>query len=234
MDASTAEPNSPSNARCAERRLSRILVAGLLGIAVAFVISVTESSATFRAITAVRTLTVGPGWHRVGVPDAVAAPPVRSRIERASIPNEATIVRLAELGMRNIVLCLPSGQATSSGPTNVSDALPRATITQLVCDGTTSRIEAMAASIAAGDAQAVVFDGTTADAHAFIEALRAHGSFAMVVLTPAVDAKRLVRMLSRGAATWLTVMETIPAVDVQRTAPGVRLGVLARNGAVVY
>lgn len=233
MDLSTAQHVPSSDGARPDRALPRVAAAGLLGIAVAFLIIFTQVSPPL-GTRATGVPTPWPGKHPTGATDAATRPAVRLETTPAST-IEATIARLAELGMRNVVVCVPSGRGTSLRQTNDIKAPRSARVTQLVCDGATPHVEATAASIAAGDPQAVVFDGSTSDARTFIEALRARGSFAMVVLMSAVDAKRLAQTLSPAAATWLAVVERVPSsVSPQRHAEGVRLGVLARNGVILY
>jgi hypothetical protein len=234
MDLSSTQHVPSSNGAWTDRALPRVAAAGVLGIAVAFLIVFTQVSPPLDRTRVAGVSTPLPGKHPTEPADTAMRPAVRPETRRAST-IEATIARLGELGMRNFVVCVPSRRGTSWGPTNDINAPRSASVSQLVCDGATSHVEATAASIAAGDAQAVVFEGSTSDARTFIEALRARGSFAMVVLTSAVDAKRLAKTLSPDAATWLAVVEPIPSsASPQRDAQGVRLGVLARNGVILY
>src|SRR5262249_40831040 len=67
--------------------------------------------------------------------------------------------------------------------------------------------------------QAVVFTGKTETAAAFITALRAQNSFAMVVVSSSVDAKRLTAMLRRGASRWLAIAQVLPTLDSDGHSP---------------
>ncbi|HEX6136357.1 MAG TPA: hypothetical protein VF059_01770 [Casimicrobiaceae bacterium] len=112
--------------------------------------------------------------------------------------------RLRELGLRRIVVCrLGEGAGVRSLGAEASPAAWSA------CDAGPSRIVAAAREVAAADPQAVIVDGAIADAVVFIRALRASGSFAMVVAASSVDPADLARALPPAATMWLAVAQTV-------------------------
>jgi ABC-type branched-subunit amino acid transport system substrate-binding protein len=127
---------------------------------------------------------------------------------------EALLTEVHSLGFRKIALCaslaaLHDYRSRAHRPQLPAGFSPIATER---CDGSTAQIESAADAIAATRAQAVVFSGSTHDAVIFISALRARGSYAMVVATSSVDSETLARSLPASARVWLAVAESMPSV----------------------
>ena len=121
--------------------------------------------------------------------------------------------------MRNVIVCRPAGNRDDPPFTTTRGSH----VTGRRCDGSTADIVAAAEGVASASPQAVIFDGTTADAVIFIEALRARGSFAMVVAASSVDGARLAHTLSPvdGAETSATASDRV------------RIGMLAASGRII-
>ena len=180
-----------------------------------------------------------PSSMRAGAPDAFDGPVSASiatgevtevmhgerRAFRAQI--DAAVAWLGALGMRNVIVCRPAGNRDDPPFTTTRGSH----VTGRRCDGSTANIVAAAEGVASASPQAVIFDGTTADAVIFIEALRARGSFAMVVAASSVDGARLAHTLSPAAKKWLAAVD---GAETSATASDrVRIGMLAASGRII-
>ena len=125
---------------------------------------------------------------------------------------EGAAAQLYKLGMRKIILC----HRSDAGETGSNDAVDLRfheidkRVVAARCDVSARGTATALDSIVAGGAQAVIFAGQTEAAARFIKALRARGSFAMVVVTSSVDPRALVGMLPANSAIWLAMAVDIP------------------------
>ena len=130
---------------------------------------------------------------------------------------DAALAWLDSLQLRRVIVC------RSDDIVDMPTA-PGMTIASRRCGGSAAHVESAAREIARTDPQAVVFDGTTRDAVLLVETLRARGSFAMVVVTPSVDARELATTIRASARTWLAVEQRADAASSDSKA--IRIGIL--------
>ena len=131
----------------------------------------------------------------------------------------AIVSRLRSLGFRKIALCEQGDRPIANVDGEEAEGSDRVATMPLVlphCGDDSPFAETAVNAIVASRAQAVVFVGQTRPAADFIRALRAKGSFAMVVTSSSVDASTLAATLPSGAKMWLAVAESLPD-------PGARL-----------
>lgn len=138
---------------------------------------------------------------------------------------DAALAWLDSLQLRRVIVC-------RSDDIVDTPAAPGMTIASRRCDGSAARVESAAREIARSEPQAVVFDGTTRDAVLFVETLRARGSFAMVVVTPAVNARELATTIRASARTWLAAEQR--AESGSSDSKAVRIGILTARGSIVH
>src|SRR5438270_62606 len=84
------------------------------------------------------------------------------------------------------------------------------------CADDLADVDAAVSAVMTARAQAVVFVGKTRRAAEFIQALRAKGSYAMIVTSSSVDPQALAAMLPAPAKIWLAVAESIPDPGARR------------------
>ena len=137
---------------------------------------------------------------------------------------DAALAWLDSLQLRRVVVC-------RSDDIVDTHTAPGMIIASRRCDGSAAHVESAAREIARTDPQAVVFDGTTRDAVLLVETLRARGSFAMVVVTPSVDARELATTIRASARTWLAVEQRADAASSDSKA--IRIGILTARGTIV-
>jgi hypothetical protein len=138
---------------------------------------------------------------------------------------DVALAWLDSLELRRVAVC----HADDVGDTPVTAGMIR--VASRRCDGSSAHVESAAREIARSDPQAVVFDGTTRDAVVFVETLRARGSFAMVVVTPSVDARELATTIRPSARTWLAAEQRTESGSSDSNA--VRIGILTARGTIV-
>ena len=137
---------------------------------------------------------------------------------------DAALTWLDSLQLRRVIVCRSDDIVDTPTAPGMSIASRR-------CDGSAARVEAAAREIARSDPQAVVFDGTTRDAVLLVETLRARGSFAMVVVTPSVDARELATTIRASARTWLAAEQR--AETGSSDSKAMRIGILTARGNIV-
>jgi ABC-type branched-subunit amino acid transport system substrate-binding protein len=129
---------------------------------------------------------------------------------------EAIVARLDSLGLKRITVCYHDRSATDEGMRAIRSPKDLQVIN---CGGDSARVEAAVSAVIGAGAQAVVFAGRTEDATAFISTLREKGSFAMVVMSSSIDARKVSASLPASAKSWLAAAEVFPNPNTDGRMP---------------
>jgi branched-chain amino acid transport system substrate-binding protein len=152
---------------------------------------------------------------------------------------DALVRQLDALGFKKIALC-GQGDLSRAGAAieSESGARPVKPVVIPRCGDDLADIDTAVSAVMTARAQALIFVGKTRHAAELIRALRAKGSFAMIVASSSVDPQALAAMLPLAAKIWLAVAENVPNPDVRgraHAAPIVRefLDLRAASGSQI-
>src|SRR5437773_4143571 len=124
---------------------------------------------------------------------------------------EALLSQLHTLGFKKIALC-DQGDPSGAGLGVDGDSDARQRVKPIViahCADDLADVDAAVSEVMTARAQALIFVGETRRAAEFIKALRAKGSYAMIVTSSSVDPQALAAILPAPAKIWLAVAESI-------------------------